>query len=61
MMEAAYWWGIKPPYPAAPVPSRVRERASELRTDGRTETNEMCRTCAHWSRHRQGSLDATTD
>ena len=22
--SAAYWWGIKPPYPTAPVPSRIR-------------------------------------
>ena len=44
MMEAAYWWGIKPPYPAAPVPSRVREReserASERTADGRTDGDE---------------------
>ena len=34
MMEAAYWWGIKPPYPTAPVPSRSSDR---YRIDRSTE------------------------
>jgi len=34
--SAAYWWGIKPPYPTAPVPSRIR--AEKTRQDAASQS-----------------------
>jgi len=40
---AAYWWGIKPPYPAAPVPSRARSRERDSLRDEKKTSDESSR------------------